>query len=115
MSTLKSDILVAGVASGITLAACTALAGPAVDLAGQAAEVASSGLPTSSDPATVHGVDVLEVLILGLAALGLGPVARILGLLKPVLTPILRAALGSKTKPLSPPPPANPSMPEPTS
>lgn len=106
MSTLKTDILVAGVAGGITLAACTALAGPALDIAGQAAEVAGA-MPSSSDPTTVHGVDVVEVLILALAALGLGPVARILALLKPVLAPVLKAILGRKADQ----PPSHPTPP----
>ncbi len=108
MSFPKNDVLIAATASVVTLVACTALAGPAVDLAGQAAEVVAS-VPTDGHPATtVGGVDIIEVLILGLAALGLGPVARILALLKPVLTPILRAALGKKADSPSPalPPPS---------
>lgn len=107
MSFPRNDVLIAATASVVTLVACTALAGPAIDLAGQAADVVA-GAPSDGHPATVGGVDVLEVLILGLAALGLGPVARILALLKPVLTPILRAALGKKADSPSPslPPPS---------
>lgn len=62
--------------------------------------------PSSVPPATVHGIDIIEVVILALAALGLGPVARILGLLKPVLAPILVAIIGKKkqTPPLTEPP-----------
>lgn len=107
MSSLKHDILVAGIAGGITLAACTALAGPALDIAGQAAEVAGAA-PSSDTPTTVHGVDVVEVLILALAALGLGPVARILAMLKPVLAPVLKAILGRKADQPSPPSPPTP-------
>lgn len=62
--------------------------------------------PGSVPPATVHGIDIIEVVILALAALGLGPVARILGLLKPVLAPILMAIIGKKKQsaPLTEPP-----------
>lgn len=107
MSFPKNDVLIAAAASVVTLVACTALAGPAVDLAGQAAEVVA-GAPSDHPATTVGGVDIIEVLILGLAALGLGPVARILALLRPVLTPILRAALGKKADSPSPalPPPS---------
>lgn len=50
-------------------------------------------------PATVAGVDVIEIVVLALAALGLGPVARILIAAKPVLTPILRVLLGKAATP----------------
>lgn len=55
--------------------------------------------PGSVPPATVGGIDIIEIVILALAALGLGPVARILGLLKPVLAPILIAIIGKKKQP----------------
>lgn len=56
-------------------------------------------------PATVAGVDVIEVVVLALAALGLGPVARILIAAKPILTPILRVLLGKAAAPKDPQPP----------
>lgn len=46
-------------------------------------------------PATIAGIDVIEVVTYALAALGLGPVARILLAAKPILTPVLRVILGS--------------------
>lgn len=107
MSTLKNDILVAGVAGGLALAACTALTGAPGDLAQQVSDIAASA-PASGDPTTVHGVDVVEVLILALAALGLGPVARILALLKPVLAPVLKAILGRRADQPAPPSPPTP-------
>jgi len=71
-----------------------------------------SALPQPGDlvgppepPATVAGIDVIEVVVYALAALGLGPVARILIAAKPILTPILRVLLGKATAPKDPPPP----------
>lgn len=105
MSSLKFDFLLAAAASAVTLVACTALSGQAPDLLQQATE-AVAGAPQDQSPAIVHGVDIVEVLILALAALGLGPVARILALLKPVLHPVLKAILGRKadSSPSLPPP-----------
>jgi hypothetical protein len=59
--------------------------------------------PAAEPPALLEGVDILEVVIVALAALGLGPVARVLALAKPLLTPILRAILGGKKAPPAPP------------
>jgi hypothetical protein len=69
----------------------------AIEQAQQAAGQAGAG---AEPPATVHGIDVVEIVIYALAALGLGPVARILTLLKPVLAPILKAIIGKKTAPI---------------
>ena len=45
-------------------------------------------------PATIAGIDVIEIVTYALAALGLGPVARILLAAKPILTPVLKVLLG---------------------
>lgn len=58
--------------------------------------------PVVEPPALLGGVDVLEVVILALATLGLAPVARILTLSKPLITPILRAIIGRKSAPVPP-------------
>jgi len=109
MSTLKSDIRIAAVVSVALFAACHALATDPGSIASGAAE-AIANAPQSNEPVTVGGVDVIEVLILALAALGLGPVARILGLLKPVLRPVLKVLLGSRADAPSAPQPS-PSLP----
>lgn len=61
-----------------------------------------------TDPATVAGIDVVEVVVYALAALGLGPVARILLAAKPILTPVLRVLLGKATAPAKPAEPPTP-------
>ena len=80
--------------AGLALASCVPL--------DAAADVANA-LPKPGDiigpvepPATVAGVDVVEVVVYALAALGLGPVGRIVLAAKPILTPVLRVLLGSK-------------------
>ncbi len=110
-STLRSDLLLALVAGSAALAGCHLFKGEFPDLPPEIAQQVV-GQPVSGDPVTVHGVDLIEVLILALAALGLGPVARLLGLLKPVLRPVLRAVLGRKAdSPVSPSPAPQPSTP----
>lgn len=108
--TLRSDLLLALVAGSVALAGCHLFKG---DIPGLPAEIAQqvAGQPISSDPVMVHGVDIVEVLILALAALGLGPVARLLGLLSPVLRPVLRAVLGRKADSPAPSLPQPPSTP----
>lgn len=87
----------------LPLAACDLLAGvfggsePIVDPATGAVVP-----PVVEPPALLGGVDVLEVVILALATLGLAPVARILTLAKPLITPILRAIIGRKSAPVPP-------------
>lgn len=112
MNTLKTDLLLAACVGLAAMASCHLFAGDAMQAAGDIAQQVA-GQPTSNDPVTVGGVDLIEVLILALAALGLGPVARILGLLRPVLRPILRAALGTRAdSPASPQPSSAPKAPE---
>lgn len=112
MNTLKTDLLLAACVGVAAMASCHLFAGEAMQTAGEIAQQVS-GQPTSNDPVTVGGVDVIEVLILALAALGLGPVARLLGLLRPVLRPILRVVLGARAdSPTSPPPSSPPKAPE---
>lgn len=112
MSSLKTDFLLGACAGLVAMASCSLFAADAADAASNIAQQVA-GQPTSNDPVTVGGVDLIEVLILALAALGLGPVARILGLLRPVLRPILRAILGARAdSPASSPPSGPPKAPE---
>lgn len=90
---MNPAILVAGLA----LASCIPV--------GAASDIAAA-LPQPGDlvgppepPAVYHGIDIVEVVTYALAALGLGPVARILLAAKPILTPVLKVLLGKKATP----------------
>lgn len=54
---------------------------------------ADPGSPSSSPGA---GLDYIDILVGVLAALGLGPAARLLVLAKPVLAPLIRILMGTK-------------------
>lgn len=79
-------------------AACAVPAQEIIDALPQPGQVAGP----VTDPATVAGIDIIEVVVYALAALGLGPVARILLAAKPILTPVLRVLLGKATAPAKP-------------
>ena len=98
---MNPAILVAGLA----LASCVPL-DTATDVAAALPQVGDVVGPPEP-PATIHGIDIVEIVTYALAALGLGPVARILLAAKPILTPVLRVLLG-KAKAAPAPAPEEP-------
>ena len=83
--------------AGLALASCVPL---------DTAHDVAAALPKPGDvvgppepPATIAGIDIIEIVTYALAALGLGPVARILLAAKPILTPVLRVLLGKAAAP----------------
>ncbi len=90
---MNPAILVAGLA----LASCVPL-DTATDVAAALPQVGDVVGPPEP-PAVYHGIDIVEIVTYALAALGLGPVARILLAAKPILTPVLKVLLGKKAAP----------------